>query len=161
MPEELQDQLPHLWRLLEGLNIFFTSKPAFEAEDIVGTLVKRAGNGELDIYIVSGDKDFMQLVNDHVFLYSPGGARGQTKIYDNVINEYKNIHKPNAPKGIKYLLKPGDMIIYSGCELEHWREPFKGNLCGQVFLHYNHANGPFAKTNLFDKRPLLGIPKTR
>ena len=80
---------------------------------------------------------------------------------DNVINESKNIHKPNAPKGIKYLLKSGDMIIYSGCELEHWREPFQGKLCGQVFLHYNHANGPFAKTNLFDKRPLLGIPKTR
>ena len=80
---------------------------------------------------------------------------------NNVISERKNIHKANAPKGLKYLLKPGDMIIYSGCELEHWREPFEGNLCGQVFLHYNHANGPFAKTNLFDKRPLLGIPKTR
>ena len=80
---------------------------------------------------------------------------------NNVISEHKNIHKANAPKGVKYLLKPGDMIIYSGCELEHWREPFEGNLCGQVFLHYNHANGPFAKTNLFDKRPLLGIPKTR
>ena len=83
MPEELQVQLPHLWRLLEGLNVFYSSKPGFEADDIVGTLVKRAGNGELDIYIVSGDKDFMQLVNDHVFLYSPGGSRGQTKIYDN------------------------------------------------------------------------------
>ena len=80
---------------------------------------------------------------------------------NNVIDEYKGIHKPNAPKGIKYLLKPGDMIIYSGCELEHWREPFEGKLCGQVFLHYNHQNGPFSKTNLFDKRPLLGIPKTR
>ena len=80
---------------------------------------------------------------------------------NNVISERKNIHKANAPKGVKYLLKPGDMIIYSCCELEHWREPFEGNLCGQVFLHYNHANGPFAKTNLFDKRPLLGIPKTR
>jgi len=80
---------------------------------------------------------------------------------DNVIKEYEGIMKPNAPKGIKILLKPGDMIIYSGCELEHWREPFEGKLCGQVFLHYNHANGPFAKTNLFDKRPLLGIPKTR
>jgi len=78
---------------------------------------------------------------------------------DNVVDEYKGIHKPGASKGIPYLLKPGDMIIYSGCELEHWREPFKGKLCGQVFLHYNHANGPFAKTNLFDKRPILGIPK--
>ena len=78
---------------------------------------------------------------------------------NNVIDEYKNIHKPNAPKGIKISLKPGDMRIYSGCELEHWREPFQGNLCGQVFLHYNHANGPYAKTNLYDKRPMLGIVK--
>ena len=80
---------------------------------------------------------------------------------NNVVNEYKGIMKPNAPKGNKVDLNPGDMLIYSGCELEHWREPFKGKLCGQVFLHYNHANGPFAKSNLYDKRPLLGVPKTR
>jgi len=76
-----------------------------------------------------------------------------------VIDEYKNIHKPGAPKGIRVDLKVGDMLIYSGCELEHWREPFQGNVCSQVFLHYNHANGPFAKTNLFDKRPMLGVTK--
>ena len=76
-----------------------------------------------------------------------------------VIDERKNIHKPGAPKGIRVDLKVGDMLIYSGCELEHWREPFEGNVCSQVFLHYNHANGPFATTNLFDKRPLLGVPK--
>jgi len=78
---------------------------------------------------------------------------------DNVINEHKNIHKPNAPAGVKVDLAPGDMLIYSGCELEHWREPFNGNVCGQVFLHYNHRNGRFAESNLYDKRPLLGIPK--
>ena len=78
---------------------------------------------------------------------------------DNVIDEYKGILKPGAPKGIKVDLKPGDMLIYSGCDLEHWREPFQGKLCGQVFLHYNHADGRFAKTNLYDKRPILGIPK--
>ena len=78
---------------------------------------------------------------------------------DNVIDEYKSIHKPGAPKGVKVDLKPGDMLIYSGCELEHWREPFKGKLCGQVFLHYNHADGRFAKSNLYDKRPMLGIVK--
>ena len=80
---------------------------------------------------------------------------------NNVIDEYPGIMKPNAPKGVQVNLKPGDMLIYSGCELEHWREPFQGKLCGQVFLHYNHANGRFAKSNLYDKRPLLGIPKTR
>jgi hypothetical protein len=62
-------------------------------------------------------------------------------------------------EGIKVDLKQGDMLIYSGCELEHWREPFEGDFCVQVFLHYNHANGKFGKENLFDKRPILGIPK--
>ena len=76
-----------------------------------------------------------------------------------VIDEYKQTIKPGAPKGVRVDLKVGDMLIYSGCELEHWREPFEGMVCSQVFLHYNHANGPFAKTNLYDKRPLLGIPK--
>ena len=78
---------------------------------------------------------------------------------DFVIDEPKNIIKPGAPKGVQVDLKVGDMLIYSGCELEHWREPFQGNICSQVFLHYNHANGPFAKTNLLDGRPLLGVPK--
>ena len=77
---------------------------------------------------------------------------------DTVIDEYKNIHKPNAPKGTKVLLDVGDMLVYSGCELEHWREPFDGNICGQVFLHYNHVNGPFADKNKFDGRPMLGLP---
>jgi hypothetical protein len=61
-------------------------------------------------------------------------------------------------EGTKVLLEIGDMLVYSGCELEHWREPFDGNICGQVFLHYNHINGPFAEKNKFDGRPMLGVP---
>jgi len=75
----------------------------------------------------------------------------------NVIDEYKQIHKPNAPKGIKINLKPGDMLIYSGCEFEHWREPFEGEDCAQVFLHYNIRNKDNEK-NIFDNRPHIGLP---
>jgi len=60
--------------------------------------------------------------------------------------------------GIKVELEPGDMLIYSGCDLEHWREEFKGKDCGQVFLHYNDAKKKAAKTNKFDGRPFLGLP---
>ena len=80
---------------------------------------------------------------------------------NNVIDEYKNIHKPDAPQGVKVDLDVGDMLVYSGCELEHWREEFQGNVCVQVFLHYNHVNGQFAEKNKFDKRPMLGIPPIR
>jgi len=61
-------------------------------------------------------------------------------------------------KGTKIDLKQGDMLVYSGCELEHWREEFKGKECVQVFLHYNNSKTPGAKDNLFDKRIHLGLP---
>jgi len=61
-------------------------------------------------------------------------------------------------KGIKVDLKPGDMLVYSGCELEHWRNKFKGKECIQAFLHYNNCKTPGAKDNMFDKRPHLGLP---
>ena len=61
-------------------------------------------------------------------------------------------------KGIKVDLKPGDMLVYSGCELEHWRNKFKGKECVQVFLHYNNRKTLGARDNMFDKRPHLGLP---
>jgi hypothetical protein len=61
-------------------------------------------------------------------------------------------------KGVKINLKPGDMLVYRGNEVEHWREKFKGDECIQVFLHYNNCKTPGAKENIFDKRPHLGLP---
>jgi len=79
---------------------------------------------------------------------------------DNILSgsDTTTIVKPNAPAGTKVLLEIGDMLVYSGYDLEHWREPFEGEICAQVFLHYNHVNGPFAEKNRFDKRPMLGTP---
>ena len=60
--------------------------------------------------------------------------------------------------GKKHILKlnPGDMCVYSGCELEHWREPYKGIQQIQCFLHYVNSNGKY-KDYKFDKRPMMGI----
>ena len=70
----------------------------------------------------------------------------------------KNITVASKAKGIKVDLKPGDMLVYRGMELEHWREKFKGKKCVQVFFHYNNRETPGAKKNIFDKRPHLGLP---
>ncbi len=61
-------------------------------------------------------------------------------------------------EGISVNLKPGDMLVYKGCELEHWREPFQGYDCGQVFCHYNDSNGDFKNKNTFDGRPMICLP---
>jgi len=77
---------------------------------------------------------------------------------DNVINEAQNLVKPNAPEGIKVDLQSGDMLVYRGNLLEHWRDAFQGENCGQVFLHYNNEATEGSKENLFDRRPHLGLP---
>ena len=61
-------------------------------------------------------------------------------------------------KGVSVNLQPGDMLVYRGNILEHWREPFKGKDCAQVFLHYNNSKTKGSKENMFDKRPHLGLP---
>ena len=66
--------------------------------------------------------------------------------------------KDTEEKVIEIKLNPGDMLIYSGCELEHWRDKFEGELCGQVFLHYNDMSNPKWKDNAYDGRPYLGLP---
>jgi len=85
---------------------------------------------------------------------------GQSNVIPGIneqIEESKRLIK-NPNKGVKVDLKPGDMLVYSGCELEHWREKFKGKECIQVFLHYNNRKTVGAKDNMFDKRPHLGLP---
>ena len=61
-------------------------------------------------------------------------------------------------KGISINLKPGDMLVYRGMELEHWREELQGDNCAQVFLHYNDQKSKNADQNINDRRPHLGLP---
>ena len=82
MPEELREQLPYLWDILNAMQITTLSKVGFEADDIIGTLAKWGSEHDLDVYIVSGDKDFMQLINDHTFMYNSIGRNLETQIID-------------------------------------------------------------------------------
>ena len=62
--------------------------------------------------------------------------------------------KNKKGKEIEVKLKPGDMLIYKGMELEHWRNKFTGNMCIQVFLHYNKQSSGIK----YDYRAHLGLP---
>src|SRR5690349_9247377 len=74
MPDELGDQIPYIEKVVRLMNIPFLVQPGYEADDIIGTLVRQAEQENCDCFIVSGDKDFMQLIDDHISLYSPGTA---------------------------------------------------------------------------------------
>jgi|TARA_R110002020_G_scaffold62950_1_gene167928 hypothetical protein len=58
----------------------------------------------------------------------------------------------------KVILKPGDMLVYKGNLIKHWRNKFKGDVCYQVFFHYNFSKKDSSKNNLYDTRKHLGLP---
>jgi len=81
---------------------------------------------------------------------------------NNILSRYVDetgevtVIKSNAPKGDEVILQQGDMLIYKGEAMEHWRNPFEGEYCVQTFLHYNKKDKE--KNNLYDDRLHLGLP---
>ena len=71
MPEDLARQLPYIRRALEVLHIPILEAIGFEADDVIGTLARQASEAGHEVFIVSGDKDMMQLVNEHVRVLNP------------------------------------------------------------------------------------------
>jgi DNA polymerase-1 len=72
MPEDLSRQIPYVFRLVEAFNIPNIRVPGYEADDVIGTLAKRAALQGLTTYMVTPDKDYDQLVSDAIFVYKPG-----------------------------------------------------------------------------------------
>ncbi len=71
MPEDLAQQVPYIRRALEAYRIPILEMPGFEADDVIGTLARKAVEASYPVYVVSSDKDMMQLVNQHVCVLNP------------------------------------------------------------------------------------------
>lgn len=71
MPEDLAAAIPYVFRLLEGFNIPVITKDGYEADDIIGTLAMEAEKEGFQVYCMTPDKDFAQLVTENIFIYKP------------------------------------------------------------------------------------------
>lgn len=80
IPEDLAKSIPFVVKLCEAFNIPVIIKDGFEADDIIGTLAKVAEKQDFDTYMMTPDKDFGQLVSDHIFIYKPARAGGGAEV---------------------------------------------------------------------------------
>lgn len=71
MPEDLATALPYVCRMIEGFNIPVITKDGYEADDIIGTLAKEGERRGFQVYCMTPDKDFAQLVSENIFIYKP------------------------------------------------------------------------------------------
>jgi len=80
MPEELSDSIPTVKEIIEAFSIPSLELDGYEADDIIGTLAKQAEKEGFETYMVTPDKDFGQLVDEHTFIYKPGRQGGDVEI---------------------------------------------------------------------------------
>ena len=100
MPQELKEQMPLLKEMLEKMGIATVSLAGFEADDILGTLAKKGEEKGLDVIILSGDRDLLQLATKKTMIRLPRTAKGQT-----VIEDYKEDQVQE-----RYLVSPAQII---------------------------------------------------
>ncbi len=81
-PEEISFAVPYIKRILEGWGIPIIEKPGYEADDVVGTIAKKAAKEGFEVYMMTLDKDYAQLVDENVFLYKLSTFGRGTEIYD-------------------------------------------------------------------------------
>ena len=74
-PEGVRTAVPHIKNLLKAFNILVLEYPGFEADDVIGTLARTAEKQGFDTFMVTPDKDYAQLVDEHTFMLKPGGGR--------------------------------------------------------------------------------------
>ena len=106
MPDELVQQLSPLYEILNLMNIPLVSLDGYEADDLIGTIAKKAEIDDFKTYIMTGDKDMMQLVTDKVFVYSPGNRFKPTTTY--TVDKVKDRWGVDPSQFIDYLAMVGD-----------------------------------------------------
>ena len=100
MPEELREQVPLMKEVLEAMEIPIVSLEGYEADDLLGTLGRRSEQRGMEVTILSGDRDLLQLATDHVLIRIPKTTKGQTVI--------ENYHTQEVIE--KYQLRPEQII---------------------------------------------------
>ena len=82
MPDELASQMPMIKEILQAMHITIIEKEGYEADDVLGTLAKRAEKEGLEVTILSGDRDTFQLTSDHILVRIPRTKMGKTEVED-------------------------------------------------------------------------------
>ena len=90
MPQELHEQVPVIQEMLQAMGVPLLTKEGYEADDLLGTVAGRCEKAGLDVTIVSGDRDLLQLATEHVLIRIPKTKGGKTQISDYHTAEVKD-----------------------------------------------------------------------
>ena len=82
MPDELRQQVPVMKDVLKAMGVVIMEQPGLEADDILGTLAKKAEKAGMEVALVSGDRDLLQIASEHIKIRIPKTKMGRTEVED-------------------------------------------------------------------------------
>ena len=82
MPDELREQVPYIKNLVKEMNIKTLELEGFEADDLLGTMAKKAQKEGIEVSLLSGDRDLLQIADEHIKIRIPKTIKGQTTVED-------------------------------------------------------------------------------
>ncbi|WP_029321578.1 DNA polymerase I [Butyrivibrio sp. AE3004] len=108
MPQELREQVPLMKEVLDSMKICRMEKPGLEADDILGTIAKRGEREGMEVRLVSGDRDLLQIASDHICVRIPKTKAGKTEIEDYFAVDVEALYKVNPIQFIELKALMGD-----------------------------------------------------
>ncbi len=109
MPEELHEQVPVMKETLAAMGIEIVEKAGYEADDILGTIAKRSEKEGMEVSLVSGDRDLLQIATDNIKIRIPKTRGGKTEIEDYYADDVKAAYKVTPLQFIELKALMGDM----------------------------------------------------
>jgi DNA polymerase-1 len=97
-PEDIKKAVPYIKRLIEAYNIPVISCPGYEADDVIGTLAKKAAKHGFVTYMMTPDKDYAQLVSDRVFMFKPSRSGSESVVWG--VDDIKREFSVNDPEQV-------------------------------------------------------------
>lgn len=108
MPEELREQVPLMKSMLSAMQILIMEQPGLEADDILGTMAKRAEKEGLEVSLVSGDRDLLQIASEHIKVRIPKTKGGRTEVEDYYADDVKAAYQVTPVQFIELKALMGD-----------------------------------------------------
>ena len=108
MPGELREQVPVMKDVLEAMGVNIVSKEGYEADDVLGTLAKKSETQGMDVTILSGDRDLLQLATENICIRIPKTKGGKTTIEDYYAKDVKEAYQLTPPQIIELKALMGD-----------------------------------------------------
>lgn len=108
MPEELREQVPLIKEVLQAMGVLTIEKPGLEADDILGTLAKRGERDGMEVSLISGDRDLLQIASEHIKIRIPKAKGGRTEVEDYYAKDVKAAYQVTPQQFIELKALMGD-----------------------------------------------------